>query len=171
MKKMELDLTGILHLIINGTGKLTTFVPIPTDSNIITLDNGCADVQVHTLAGGTWGSGIDRVVSNIPSTEKSGFCEVEIESDHYSKKSVSSRRSASSSSSGGDGGSSSSGGYGRTGVSTGYSGGFGGFLSTSLAINEIYYDKCVDNMAKIIVSSDADAPPTSHEYLLQSQEL
>ena len=105
---------------------------------------------------------IDRVISNVPSDDNSGFCEVEIESDHYSKKSVSSRRSASSS--GGDGGSGSSGGNGngRTGVSTGYSGssGFAGFLSTPLAINEIYYDKCADNMAKITVTSDADAPPT-----------
>jgi len=143
---------------INGTGKLTTFVPIPTDSNIITLANGCADVQAHTLDSGTWTGGIDTVISNIPSTTKSGFCEVEIESTHYSKKSVSSKRSASSSS--GDSSSGSSGGNGRTGVSTGYSGGFGGFLSTPLAINEIYYDKCTENMAKIIVSSDADAPPT-----------
>nr|WP_179360935.1 hypothetical protein [Nitrosopumilus cobalaminigenes] len=139
--------------------KLTVLVPIPTDSNIITLENGCADVQVHTLVGETWSAGIDRVLSNVPSTDNSGFCEVEIESDHYSKKSVSSRRSASSSSGSSDGGSGNNGG-GRTGVSTGYSGGFGGFLSTPLAINEIYYDKCVDNMAKIIVSSDADAPPT-----------
>ena len=80
--------------------KLTVLVPIPTDPQIITLANGCADVEVHTLVGGTWTAGIDRVLSNVPSTDNSGFCEVEIESDHYSKKSVSSRRSASSSSTG-----------------------------------------------------------------------
>ena len=141
-------------------GKITALVPIPTDSETTTLANGCADIEVHTLVDGTWTSGIDTVVSNIPSEDNDGFCEVEIESDHYSKKSVSSRRS--SSSSGGDSGSGSSGGSGsgRVGVSTGYSGSFGGFLSNPLAINEIYYDKCADNMAKIIVSSDADAPPT-----------
>jgi len=141
---------------------LTILVPLPTNPEILTLPNGCADVEVHTLVGNTWTAGIDRVLSNVPSIDNPGFCEVEIESDHYSKKSVSSRRSASSSSSSSSDGGGGNNGGGRTGVSTGYSGAtnFAGFLSTPLAINEIYYDKCVDNMAKIIISSDADAPPT-----------
>ena len=138
---------------------LTVLVPVPTDPQIITLANGCADVEVHTLVGNTWTLGIDRVLSNVPSTDNPGFCEVEIESDHYSKKSISSRRSASSSDSGSTS-SGSSGGGGVTGSSSASSSGsFGGILSTPLAINEIAYDKCSDNMAKILVSSDADTPP------------
>ncbi|GBL41537.1 hypothetical protein EMGBD3_09050 [Nitrosarchaeum sp.] len=39
-------------------------------------------------------------------------------------------------------------------------GGFGGILGTSLTINEINYDRCVENMATILVSSDADKAPS-----------
>ncbi|NQV39459.1 MAG: hypothetical protein HQ505_02810, partial [Nitrosopumilus sp.] len=56
----------------------------------------------------------------------------------------------------------SSGGGGSTGHSSGAgaAGGFGGILATPLAINEVSYDKCTENMARILVSSDADTPPT-----------
>ena len=40
------------------------------------------------------------------------------------------------------------------------SGGFAGIKGSPLAINEISYDKCNDNTARILVSSDADVPPT-----------
>ncbi|PJC51172.1 MAG: hypothetical protein CO032_00950, partial [Nitrosopumilales archaeon CG_4_9_14_0_2_um_filter_34_16] len=61
--------------------------------------------------------------------------------------------SSSSSNSGSSGGS----GAGRSTVGTS---GFGGILGSPLAINEISYDKCNDNMARILISSDADVPPT-----------
>ena len=64
--------------------------------------------------------------------------------------------------SGPSGTSGSSGGGGISGASSAGAGagGFGGILGTPLAINEISYDKCSENMAKIIISSDADVPPT-----------
>ena len=144
---------------------MKVIIPKPTSSEIITLANGCADVEVHTLVGGTWVSGIDTILSNLPSTTNSNSCDVEIQSDHYSKKSVSSKRSASS---GADSSSSSSssGGSGRTGVSGGAGGvgsgfgGFGGILGTPLTINEISYDRCDEHIARILVSSDADNPPS-----------
>ncbi|MCV0431771.1 hypothetical protein, partial [Nitrosopumilus sp.] len=74
-----------------------------------------------------------------------------------------SKGSPGSGSSGISGTSGSSGGGGSTGAgaeASGGSGGFGGILGTPLAINEISYDKCSENMARIIVSSDADVPPT-----------
>ena len=114
------------------------------------------------MVGTTWTSGIDTVVSNTPYATNSDFCEVEIESDHYSTKSVSSKRSSSGPGTSSTG-TSSQGGGGGTGSSAGVSGasvGFGGILSTPLAINEVSYDKCNENMARILVSSDADAPPT-----------
>ena len=143
---------------------MTVLVPKPTSSDIITLENGCADIEVHTLVGGTWTSGIDRIISNIPSTTDSNFCAAKIVSDHYFKKTISSKRSsnpeASSASIGGLG---SGNGGGHTGVGTSVSGAslsFGGILSTPLAINEVSYDKCDENMARILISSDADTPPT-----------
>jgi hypothetical protein len=143
--------------------KMTVLVPKPTSSDIITLANGCADVEAHTLVGTTWTSGIDRILSNTPS-EKSGFCDVVVESDHYSKKSISSKRSTSSAAGESSTGTSGlGGGGGRTSAGASVSGasiGFGGILSTPLAINEVSYDKCNENMARIIVSSDADTPPT-----------
>ncbi len=72
----------------------------------------------------------------------------------------------SSTSSGGDGGSSGTGSNGGSaGGSAGGSGssgagGFGAILGTPLAINEVSYDKCDENMARILVSSDADEIPT-----------
>ncbi|MEX0861815.1 hypothetical protein, partial [Nitrosopumilus sp.] len=65
-------------------------------------------------------------------------------------------------SSGGDSSSTSgsSGGGGSSGGSTVSTSGFGGILGSPLAINEISYDKCTDNMARILVSSNADVPPT-----------
>ena len=70
-------------------------------------------------------------------------------------RSTSSSTSSGSSGGGGGGGGGSSG----AGVSAG-AGGFGGILGTPLTINEISYDKCSENMARILVSSDADVPPT-----------
>jgi len=56
-----------------------------------------------------------------------------------------------------------SGGGGGTGKGPGSSGagagGFGGILGTPLTINEVSYDKCDENIAKILVSSDAENPP------------
>ncbi|MCV0367793.1 MAG: hypothetical protein K5798_11105, partial [Nitrosopumilus sp.] len=142
--------------------QMTVLVPKPTSSDIITLANGCADVEAHTLVGTTWTSGIDKILSNTPS-EKSGFCDVVVESDHYSKKSISSKRSTSSAAGESSAGTSGlGGGGGRTSAGASVSGasvGFGGILSTPLAINEVSYDKCNENMARIIVSSDADTPP------------
>ncbi|WP_160289370.1 LamG-like jellyroll fold domain-containing protein [Nitrosopumilus adriaticus] len=143
---------------------MTVLVPKPTSTDIITLANGCRDLQVHTLVGGVWTSGIDTILSNIPSTTKTDFCEVEIESDHYSNKAISSKRSSSpGAGTGGLGSSSTGGGGGNTGAGASASGasvGFGGILSTPLAINEVSYDKCNENMARILVSSDADVPPS-----------
>ncbi|MGY5146837.1 MAG: LamG-like jellyroll fold domain-containing protein [Candidatus Nitrosopumilus sp. bin_7KS] len=85
-----------------------------------------------------------------------------IYSFHMTSFGVSRGTSSSSGTSSDSSSSGSSSGGGRTGVSTSASaaGGFGGILSSPLAINEISYDKCSDNMARIIVSSDADTPPT-----------
>jgi len=70
--------------------------------------------------------------------------------------STSSSSTSSSTSSGSSGG---GGAIGSSGTGAG-AGGFGGILGTPLAINEISYDKCSENMARIIISSDADVPPT-----------
>jgi len=146
-------------------GRTTVLIPKPTDSDTITLANGCADYQVHTLdesvTPNKWVSTVDTIVSNIPFADDANFCEVTIDSEHYSKKAVSSKRSTSPGSpgTGGDSGST-----GKSGSSAGgsgaSSGGFAGILGSPLAINEISYDKCNDNMARILVSSDADVPPT-----------
>ncbi|MFQ5475733.1 MAG: hypothetical protein ACE5DT_01720, partial [Nitrosopumilus sp.] len=70
------------------------------------------------------------------------------------RSSTSSAPSAPSGSSGvGSGGGGGTGGAGGTG-------GFGGILGTPLAINEVSYDRCDVNMARILVSSDADEVPT-----------
>ncbi|MFQ5782355.1 MAG: hypothetical protein ACE5GR_04805, partial [Nitrosopumilus sp.] len=71
-----------------------------------------------------------------------------------------SRKSAKSTSSAGpSAGPSGGGGATGTGPSGGI-GGFGGILGTPLAINEVSYDRCTENMARILVSSDADEPPS-----------
>ena len=145
-------------------GRTTVLIPKPTASNAVTLANGCADIEIHTLSddGNTWGSSVDTIVSNTPFADDANFCEVEIDSKHFSKKAVSSKRSSSpgSPSSGGDSGTGSS-----AGTSTGRGGAGGttsfvGIKGSPLAINEISYDKCNDNMARILVSSDADLPST-----------
>ena len=52
-------------------------------------------------------------------------------------------------------------GNGSTGVGPGAGvGGFGGILGTPLTINEITYDRCEENIAKILVSSDAELSPS-----------
>jgi hypothetical protein len=81
--------------------------------------------------------------------------------DHFTKFGVS-KKSTSHSSSASSGANN---GGGRIGVGPGAAGtsgavGFTGILGSSLVINEVSYDKCNDNMAEILVSSDADLPPT-----------
>ncbi|MCH9041875.1 MAG: hypothetical protein IIB80_06950, partial [Thaumarchaeota archaeon] len=52
---------------------------------------------------------------------------------------------------------------GATGASPGTgagAGGFGGILGTPLTINEISYDKCAENIARILIFSDATNPPS-----------
>ena len=146
-------------------GRTTVLIPKPTDSDTIILANGCADYQVHTLdedvTPNKWTSTVDTIVSNIPFADDANFCEVTIDSEHYSKKAVSSKRSSSpGSGSPGTGGDSGSTGKSGGGGSSGGTVAFGGILGSPLAINEISYDKCNDNMAKILVSSDANVPPT-----------
>ncbi|MCV0393625.1 MAG: hypothetical protein K5790_10125, partial [Nitrosopumilus sp.] len=147
--------------------KMTVLIPKPVSGDILTLPNGCADVEVHTLVGGVWTGGIDAILSNTPSTINANYCDVEIESDHYSKKSFSSKKSSGggdgpgggSPGGGSPGGGSPGGGGGRSGAGSS-SAGFGGVLGTSLAINEVSYDKCNENIARILVSSDADEAPS-----------
>jgi len=155
-------------------GRTTVLIPKPTASNAIKLANGCADIEIHTLSddGNTWGSSVDTIVSNVPYSEDDDYCEADILSKHFSKKAVSSKRSSSpgsSSPSSGDSGSTGSSAGSSTGSSAGSSTGRGGAGGTTsfvgikgspLAINEISYDKCSDNVARILVSSDADLPPT-----------
>ena len=150
-------------------GRISVLIPKPTSEDIITLENGCADVEVHTLIGTNWDSTIDTVISNTPSDDKTDFCEVIFESDHYSQKAVSSKRTTSpgSSSSSGDSGSGSSGSSGGSGGG-GASVGFAGILETPLSINEVSYDKCRENMVRILVSSDAELPPTVTMYTAKS---
>jgi len=77
--------------------------------------------------------------------------------NHFTKFGVSKKSIASST---GDG--PKSGGGGGTGKSAGAgagTGGFGGILGTPLTINEVSYDKCNENIARILVSSDAENPP------------
>ncbi len=76
--------------------------------------------------------------------------------DHFTKFGATKRSSSSTSAPSGGGG---TGGGGSTGVSVGYSG-FGPIPVTPLAINEVSYDRCTENMARILVSSDAETPPT-----------
>jgi uncharacterized membrane protein YgcG len=72
-----------------------------------------------------------------------------------------SRKSSKSSPSGpsspsGTGGSSGGGGGGGGGSAPE----FAGILGTPLTINEVSYDRCDENMARILISSDAEIPPT-----------
>ncbi|MCH7966263.1 MAG: Ig-like domain-containing protein [Thaumarchaeota archaeon] len=130
--------------------KVTVKIPKTTSSDVVILSNGCIDVTIRTFEDGQWITGIDTVLSNVPSNDD--FCVVVFESDHFSNKSVSGKARASA----GD----SSGSRGNTGVGTGASGGFAGILGTSLTINEVSYDKCDENIARILISSDADTPPS-----------
>jgi hypothetical protein len=88
--------------------------------------------------------------------------DIVIWTSHFTKFGAS-KKSTSSSSTGGSTGGSNSGG-GKTGVGPSGSGrglgGFGGILRTPLTINEITYDRCEENMATILVSSDADKAPS-----------
>ncbi|MCZ6581864.1 MAG: hypothetical protein O6761_01670 [Thaumarchaeota archaeon] len=129
----------------------TVLIPVPT-SGVDTLPNGCADVEVLTLVGNTWTSGIDTVLSNVPSS-KSGFCDVKFESTHFSKKAVRSSPSSDSDTGGGS--------YNRFIDRSGDSNklGFGGILSSGLIIHEISYDMCSKNTIQITVSSDSNTPP------------
>ncbi|MFB5638549.1 MAG: hypothetical protein ACE5RF_09095, partial [Nitrosarchaeum sp.] len=96
--------------------KLTLLVPIPTESDVVKLSNGCGDVTIQTQNGMIWVSTIDTVISNILSS-KVGFCEVVIQSDHYSSKNVSFTKTSSLVSPSPTV-SSSSGGGGRIGIKT-----------------------------------------------------
>ena len=130
---------------------MTVLIPVPT-SGVNTLSNGCADVKILTLVGDSWTSGIDTVLSNVPSS-KSGFCDVKFESAHFSSKAVQSSPSGTTSSSGG--GSSTISEEGHVDSKDG----FGGILSTGLTIHEVSYDMCDKNKIQIIVSSDDHTPP------------
>ncbi len=81
--------------------------------------------------------------------------------DHFTKFGASKRSTSTSGPSGPSGGGKSGGGGGGSsgGGSSGASVGFGAILGTPLAINEVSYDKCDENMARILVSSDADTAP------------
>jgi hypothetical protein len=139
---------------------LTVNVNKPVPSDAVLLSNGCPDYEVYTLVGGKWVSGIDSIISVTPDGS-TAECTVKFQSDHYSTKSISSKRTSSPGTST-SGTSGTSGGGGRTGVSGGGSGagGFAGILGTPLTINEITYDKCDEHIARILVSSDADNPPS-----------
>jgi hypothetical protein len=86
--------------------------------------------------------------------------DVVIWTDHFTKFGASKRSSSTASTSSSDNGGSGRTGTGPGGAGSGGYAGFTGILSTNLAINEVSYDKCTDNMARILVSSDADIPPT-----------
>ena len=104
-------------------------------------------------------------VSNIPTTFPQS-CKIDSGADLLILTETASRfstgtRSSDPSGPSGPSGGVSSGGSGSTGASpSGSSGGFGGILGTPLAINEVSYDKCDENMVRILVSSDADEIPT-----------
>ena len=86
--------------------------------------------------------------------------------EHFTKFGASKKSTSSSSTGGTTGGTTGgiAGGGGKTGVGPGGSGGglsgFGGILHTPLTINEISYDKCDEHIARILISSDADDPPS-----------
>ncbi|KFM20800.1 hemagglutinin-hemolysin-like protein [Marine Group I thaumarchaeote SCGC RSA3] len=92
-------------------------------------------------------------------------CKIEVDgdlviwTDHFTKFGVSKKSSSVSASTT----STPSGGGGNTGVGPSGKGagvgGFGGILGTPLTINEVSYDKCDENIARILVSSDAENPP------------
>jgi hypothetical protein len=127
---------------------MKVLIPIPT-SGVRTLANGCADIRVLTLVGSSWSTGVDTVLSNAPSSSKSGFCEVEFQATHFSKKAVQSSSGAIS-----------EGGGSRGGFTDDSSKeGFGGILSSGLTIHEVSYDMCTRNKIQIIVSSDDHTPP------------
>ena len=57
---------------------------------------------------------------------------------------------------------------GSAGGGGGGGGGGGAILDTPLTINEVFYDKCDENMARILISSDADVPPTVEVFTVRS---
>jgi hypothetical protein len=78
--------------------------------------------------------------------------------DHFTKFGATKRSSSTASSPSSQSNSAGSGVVGASGASGASV--TGGVLGSSLTINEISYDKCNENMARILVSSDADNPPT-----------
>ncbi|QDI88856.1 hypothetical protein Nisw_04640 [Candidatus Nitrosopumilus sp. SW] len=88
-------------------------------------------------------------------------CKIDVGGDlvvwtnHFTKFGASKSSSSTSPSEGKSGG----GGNVGVGPSGRGLGGFGGILGTPLTINEVSYDKCDENIAKILVSSDAEKPP------------
>ena len=130
--------------------QITVLVPT-TITNTIKIANGCPDVEVRTFENGNWVLGQDTILSNV--NVDGNFCQVVFESDHYSNKSVSAKKSTPSTAG-------SAGGTGNSAGAGAGAGGFGGILGTPLTINEVSYDKCDENIARILISTDAESLPS-----------
>jgi len=135
---VRLEFTG------DGGKGLEAFFKRVGDTSVTSIDTVCnADVlaTVKAQLGGTGECVFDDGTDLITWTT------------HFTAFGASKRTSTSSGgTSGGTSGGGSSGGSGA--------GGFAGILGTPLAINEVSYDKCDENMVRILISSDADEIPT-----------
>jgi hypothetical protein len=134
----------------DGGEDLVAFFASPGDSAVTFIDTVCEADDLATVKaqlGGTgeckFDDGTDLI---IWTTHFTAFGD--------SRKSSKSSPSGPSAPSGG--GSSGGGGGGGGGPAPG----FAGILGTPLTINEVSYDRCDENMVRILISSDADIPPT-----------
>jgi len=153
-----LTLDGPARIQFTGDGGkgLVSFFEMPSDTDVTFIDTVCdADdlATVTTQLGGVgecvFDNGEDLI---IWTTHFTAFGDT--------RKSAKSSPAAPS----GGGGSSPGGSGGSGGGGGGSSGGFAGILGTPLTINEVSYDKCDENMARILISSDAGVPPTVEIY-------
>jgi len=93
--------------------------------------------------------------------------------DHFTKFGASQRSTSTSTGSTSTSGGAVGNGHGATGVGGqgAGAGGFGGILGTLLTINEITYDRCEENIATILVSSDADKAPSVTVHTARSGSI
>ncbi|WP_048103521.1 Ig-like domain-containing protein [Candidatus Nitrosopumilus sediminis] len=151
-------LPGFVPFFVDSSGTITFVYALPGFVPFFVDSSGTITFVSVTCAS-------DDLATALPAGIHECFIvigdDIVVYTDHFTKFGVSKKSTSHSSVTGGAG----TGGSGRTGVGPGAAGtsrvgGFGGLLDTPLTINEVSYDKCNENMARILVSSDADTPPT-----------
>ncbi|KEQ57391.1 Concanavalin A-like lectin/glucanase protein [Marine Group I thaumarchaeote SCGC AAA799-N04] len=132
-----------------GSGFVTFYTDV--NDNIVFIDQCSSNFATASAA--------DAALGDDDECYFDDDTDLVIWTSHFTKFGAA-KKSTSSSSTSTDG---PSGGGGKTGVGPGGkgagAGGFGGILGTPLTINEVSYDKCDENIARILVSSDAENPP------------